>query len=154
MGLSQHFDKIPGLNLITETPTAAASMPEANLKLKFELIDETDFAGEESCCSRTFSLMFHLASFDSANRARKYAPNPSCKMRAHLGRVHTGLHEPQKFLVEVVLLKSESFRSDTAGANSGWAKLIGCPPLDQTILTPASLNRSRFGSAEKSDNNA
>jgi hypothetical protein len=51
MGLSQHFDKIPGLNLITETPTAAAAMPEANLKLKFEPIDETESSPEKKAAA-------------------------------------------------------------------------------------------------------
>jgi tRNA(fMet)-specific endonuclease VapC len=39
----KHFEKIPGLNLISENPVAAAK-PEDNLKLKFDPSDETESA--------------------------------------------------------------------------------------------------------------
>lgn len=38
----KHFEKIPGLNLITENPPAAAAVSSANLKLKFDGGDETE----------------------------------------------------------------------------------------------------------------
>lgn len=47
----KHFEKIPGLTLITETPTAAAAVPEANLKLKFDPGDETESSPDKKAAA-------------------------------------------------------------------------------------------------------